>query len=77
MNKIKIASGWSNRGGSTVALIKLTNHLNQSGYDTTFYGPHDWHLPQCKSDKIQNLKVESRDILITHFLNLNQRPPAK
>jgi hypothetical protein len=77
MKKIKIASGWSNRGGSTVALIKLTNQLNELGYDTTFYGPHDWHLSQCKSDKIQNLKVDNSDILITHFLNLNQRPPAK
>jgi hypothetical protein len=77
MSKIKIASGWSNRGGSTVALIKLTNYLNTVGYDTTFYGPHDWHLKQCKSDKIQNLQVNSDDILITHFLNLINRPSAK
>jgi hypothetical protein len=40
---IKIISGWSNKGGSTIALIALTNALNAEGYETTFYGPHDWH----------------------------------
>lgn len=74
--KIKIVSGWSNRGGSTVAFIRLTNFLNQAGYDTTFYGPHEWHLDKCNSDKIQNLQIEKNDTLITHFLALESRPPA-
>jgi len=49
---VKIVSGWSNRGGSTFAFINLTNALNKAGYDTTFYGPHEWHLDKCKSGRM-------------------------
>lgn len=74
---IKIASGWSEKGGSTSALIDLTNELNKRGYDTTFYGPHDFHLDKCKSGKIENIIVNSDDILLCHFLQLPSRPNAK
>jgi hypothetical protein len=77
IKKIKIVSGWSNRGGSTVAFINLTNELNKLGYDVTFYGPHDWHLNKCKSDKLDNLKLDTSDILITHFINLPSRPNVR
>jgi len=77
IRNIKIASGWSNRGGSTVALINLTNELNLKGYNTTFYGPHEWHLDKCKSGKLTDLKLESDDILIVHFLNLQERPNVR
>lgn len=74
---IKIISGWSNKGGSTFAFINLTNEFNKHGIDTTFYGPHDWHLDKCNSDKLNNLKLESDDILIVHFLNFKSRPNVK
>ena len=74
---IKIISGWSNKGGSTFALINLTNELNKFGLDTTFYGPHEWHLDKCKSDKLQNLKLTEKDIVISHFINLGLRPKVK
>jgi hypothetical protein len=74
---IKILTGWSNKGGSTFAFIRLTNALNESGYDTTLYGPHDWHLDKCKSDKLDNFRPESDDTLIIHFLALPDRPPVK
>ena len=34
---IKIATGWSNKGGSTFAVINLTNELNKIGVETTLY----------------------------------------
>jgi len=37
---IKIISGYSEKGGSTIALIELTNELNKRGFDTIFFGPH-------------------------------------
>ena len=75
--KIKLVSGWSNPGGSTIHHISLTNLLNANGYDCTFYGPHDWHLDKCKSDKTSNLKLESDDVIIVHFLTFNSRPNVK
>lgn len=74
---IKIASGWSEKGGSTSAFIDLTNQLNQRGYETTFYGPHEWHLDKCKSGKLENIIINDDDILICHFLQLPSRPSAK
>ena len=78
---IKIISGWSNIGGSTIAFINLTNALNEAGYETIFYGPHNWHLNQCNSAQYirgNKLPVNKEDILIIHFINsFNSRPPVK
>ena len=74
---IKIFSGWSNKGGSTFAFINLTNKLNELGYDTTFYGPHQWHLDKCKSGILDNsVSIKQSDRIICHFLNLPNRPNA-
>lgn len=75
---IKIVSGWSDKGGSTSALIELTNELNKRGHDAIFFGPHQWHLDKCRSGILdQNFIVKETDILITHFLQLPSRPAAK
>lgn len=75
---IKIVSGWSEKGGSTSAFIELTNELNKRGIDTTFYGPHNWHLDKCKSGLLDNnFSINPDDILICHFLELPNRPNAK
>jgi hypothetical protein len=75
---VKIISGWSNKGGSTTAFINLTNALNQRDINTTFYGPHTWHLDKCKSGILDNsLTINEDDILIIHFLNLPSRPKCK
>lgn len=74
---IKIASGWSDKGGSTFAFIALTNELNKRGYETTFYGPHSWHLDKCKSGSLNNIVINEDDVLICHFLQLPSRPNAK
>ena len=68
MSKVKIVSSWTRPGGGTVAHIALTNLLNENGYDCTMYGPHDWHLDKCKSDKLDNCTIGPDDILISHFI---------
>ena len=67
---VKIVSGWSNPGGSTLHHIALTNLLNGSGKPCVFYGPHEWHLGKCKSALLPSLKIDVGDILITHFIQL-------
>jgi len=75
---IKIVSGWSNKGGSTSAFISLTNAFNQTNMDSTFYGPHEWHLDKCKSGILDsNFVINKDDILIVHFLKLPSKPSAK
>ena len=74
---VKIISGFSEKGGSTTALINLTNQFNNIGIDTTFYGPHNWHLDKCKSDNINNAFLHKEDIVISHYLKLKKRPDVK
>ena len=74
---VKIVSGWSNRGGSTFAFINLTNSLNAAGYDTTFYGPHEWHLDKCKSGRMNEINMSKNDNMIFHFIPLNGRPDVR
>tara|TARA_R110000751_G_scaffold208684_2_gene312543 strand:- start:142 stop:957 length:816 start_codon:yes stop_codon:yes gene_type:complete len=76
--KVKIVSGWSSHGGSTVAFVRLCNALNATKeYNCTFYGPHDWHLHQCQADHLQNFSPESDDIVLCHFLDIKERLPVK
>lgn len=74
---VKIVSNISHEGGSTIILINLTNLFNSKGIDTTFYGPHDYHMGKCKSKKLSELKFESKDILLTHHIPFEKRPPVK
>ena len=77
MTKIKILSGFSNPGGSTVAFINLCNLFNENGLDCTFYGPHSWHIDQCNGDSLGNCAVnEEGEILIMHYLKIPHRPEA-
>jgi hypothetical protein len=75
--KVKILTGFSHKGGSTFAFVNLVNFLNEKGIDTVLYGPHKWHLDKCKSDLLINCRFEDDDVLVTHFLNLPQRPKVK
>ena len=77
---IKILTGYSERGGSTIALSNLTNALNDAGYETIMYGPHDYHLTLCKSGKLTDdvlNNITEEDRVIIHFLRLPNRPNAK
>jgi hypothetical protein len=75
--KVKVVSGFSDKGGSTTAFINLTNKFNEHGIECVFYGPHTYHLDKCNSDILQNLRFEKDDIIISHFLNLPSRPDVK
>ena len=75
---IKIVSGFTEKGGSTTFFINLTNFLNENGIDCRFYGNQDYHLDKCKSGNTdRDLKYEPEDVVITHFLQLPERPPVK
>mgnify|MGYP003627607690 FL=1 len=69
--KIKIVTGWSNPGGSTIAHISLCNLFNENGMDCTMYGPHPWHLGKCKSGTSQDVEVEQGDTIISHYVKVN------
>ncbi len=71
---IKILSTISEQGGSTIALINLTNVLNKAGYPTIFYGPHEWHLNKCKSRLLKFYEPTPQETLIFHHIHINERP---
>ncbi len=71
--QVKIVSGWSNPGGSTLHHIGLTNLLNANGIDCIFYGPHEWHRDKCKSGHISDCKLTVHDTLISHFIQVPTR----
>lgn len=75
MKKINVVSGYSGPGGSTEALINLTIWLNKKGYDTTFYGPNEYHLDKCKAANYQ--KIKPCDVALLHFLNFKLDIPTK
>ena len=43
--------------------------MNESGYDATFFAPHDWYKNQCKSGDINKLEEVLNDdsIILWHF----------
>jgi hypothetical protein len=71
MSKIKLISSWTRPGGGTVAHINLTNLLNDNGFDCTFYGPHEWHLNQCKGALLKDIIIEPTDTIISHFIQIS------
>ena len=79
--KIKILSGWSAPGGSTVAFINLCNLFNERGHDCTFYGPHEWHLDKCKAGHLSECPIdynsEEGENLIVHYLKFPPNLPPQ
>ena len=74
---IKIITGHSDGGGSTIAHINLTNLLNDNGYDCILYGRDKWHLDKCKSGLLTDVQIYDDDIVIIHFLPIHERPRCK
>lgn len=74
MKSIKIISGYSGPGGSTIAHINLCNLFNEHGLDCTFYGPDSWHLGRCSADTLRKVSINTGDNLIVHFLRRDSRP---
>ena len=80
MHMIKILTGWSNPGGSTESFIRLTNELNDKGYNTTMYGPHEWFLDKCNGGQLTQQVLDdlhADDIVLIHYLTLPTRPNVK
>jgi hypothetical protein len=73
IRRVKIVTGWSNPGGSTVAHINLCNLFNSSGIDCTLYGPHEWHMGKCDSATHNSYREEEGDVIISHFCTLNPK----
>lgn len=71
IGKIKIVSGWSDPGGSTVAHINLCNLFNDNGLDCTFYGPQTWHLGKCEAEELYKLEINPSDTIISHYIKLD------
>jgi len=78
---IHIITGYSGPGGSTVALINLTNALNNAGYLTYMYGKYSWFSKHCKYkfsakslDEFNEYNLSQKDQLILHFGNFEKRP---
>lgn len=71
---IKIISGISFPGGSTVANINLCNLFNAAGYRCVFYGPHKWHLDKCPSGMMSEAVLQKEDIVLVHNVRLGARP---
>jgi len=68
---IKIITGYSNPGGSTVALKNLCKEFNNRNIECHMYGPHDWHLQFGKEFKpLNQLSLLNEDRIICHFLDL-------
>lgn len=74
---VKILSGWSNPGGSTLAHINLCNLFNENDIECIFYGPHDWHIDKCNGKLLVDADFAAEDSVIYHFLKYPDRPKFK
>jgi hypothetical protein len=74
---IKIITGWSNQGGSTIAHINLCNLFNDNGLECILYGPHDWHLDKCRAALINKFIVDKNDVIIVHFFPIEVKLNCK
>jgi glycosyltransferase involved in cell wall biosynthesis len=75
---IKLVTGYSGYGGSTIMLIQHCNLLNENGIFAELYGPQDWHLSRCKNSKLlDELEVSKDDVLIYHFIEPSFKPKCK
>lgn len=70
---IKIITGYSGPGGSTLAFKALCDAFNNLGIDAEMYGPHDWHLKfGSKYKRLFDYIPKKEHKLITHFLDFKQ-----
>lgn len=74
---VKIVTGYSGLGGSTLSFINLTNHLNKLGIECKLFGRDSWHLDKCNAGHTDEVALMPDDILVAHFIRLNHRPPVK
>lgn len=76
---IKILTGFSGPGGSTVALANLCNLFNENNLLCEFYGPTDWVKRILKFNcykELREARFNPSDKIIYHFLNFSERLPV-
>jgi hypothetical protein len=74
---IKIISGYTGVGGSTVALIELTNQFNARGLVTCLYGNQPEPRDHCVFVNRTTTDIQPHDIVLYHCLAPQHRPPAR
>lgn len=74
---IKIITRITSPGGSTTALVNLTNALNKNEHQTILYGPTLEHKNRCEADSLDKFKLYTDDILIVHALPMPSRPNCR
>lgn len=74
---IKVLTGYSNVGGSTVAFTRLVNLFNENSLKACLYGPQKWEGITCPFETIDKLILVPEDILIYHFYPLKDRPGVR
>lgn len=74
---IKILSGFTGPGGSTIAFNTLVNLFNSRGLTSCLYGPSKWAGITCKFSFLNELNLSKEDILIYHYLPITDRLPCK
>ena len=68
---IRVLSGFTGPGGSTVAFNNLVNLFNENGIKACLYGPHEWKGINCKYKREEPL-INTDDTVIYHF----RMPPS-
>lgn len=74
---VKIVTGYSGIGGSTICFVNLTNRLNEAGFECKLFGRESWHLGKCNAGHTNDIALMPDDILIAHFVRLKSRPPVR
>lgn len=67
---IKVLSGFTGPGGSTVAFNSLVNLFNANGMEACLYGNYKWEGINCRFELLDSLTVSKSDSLIFHFMVL-------
>lgn len=73
---IKVFTGFSGPGGSTVAFNNLVNLFNANGMEACLYGPHLWEGITCKF-KQGIVEPSPEDTVIYHFMPSPTKPCKK
>ena len=73
---IKVISGFTGPGGSTVAFNTLVNLFNENGLKACLYGNYKWDGITCAYKDVSEINVTPHDIVIYHF-QIIPRLPAK
>jgi len=74
---IRVITGFSGPGGSTVAFCNLVNLFNENDLEACFYGPFPWEGINCNFSSIDKLQIAEDDVVIYHFLQTKNKPNCK